>query len=103
MADCSSALEVVPAAAQGAATVRLPLRDLEKSMCHWPTNNPGRGDGDRMLFCAEECAPGDHYCPTHRALSGDGRSVAKRKADTDRAAKMRAGKRPGQPYIAGAY
>jgi GcrA cell cycle regulator len=43
------------------------LTDLRHDQCRWPLDDPGRGNGDRMLFCAAPA--GGIYCDCHAAVA----------------------------------
>jgi hypothetical protein len=45
------------------------LAELERDECRYPVDDPGAGNGERMLFCgAQVDEDGDRYCADHKKV-----------------------------------
>jgi GcrA cell cycle regulator len=56
-----------PAPRSPTASSRI-LADLEPRHCRFPLDDPGAGNMEHTLFCAEAVAEDQRYCPSHRAM-----------------------------------
>lgn len=57
----------------------LRLAELGARQCRYPTDDPGRGNMERTLFCAADCGD-DLYCPAHMKLCFNSVATAKARA-----------------------
>lgn len=71
------------------------LAELERapfySCCRWPVgDDPGPGNGDRQLFCADAVEEASPYCPAHSKRAwAKTRSKEQKAADAERSRKMK--------------